>query len=108
MRDAIEVLDEKSHEEQKADAHAPLSLWSTDFADLLQKQISMQDDNVIDEDLQADEEEPEQGDEEDQDKDGEEEDDQHDELAQEEDQDQDQEMQDEGAEVLTEVQVLDI
>jgi len=41
VRDAIEVLDEKSHEEQKADAHAPLSLWSTDFADLLQKQISM-------------------------------------------------------------------
>jgi|TARA_B110001450_G_C17641600_1_gene489511 hypothetical protein len=97
VRDAIEVLNERSHEEAKADSQAPLSLWSADFADLLQKQISMPDG----EELQEDEEEPEQGDEEDQDKDDEDEDDQHDELAQEEDQDQDQEMQDDGAEVLT-------
>lgn len=92
MRDAIEVLNERSHEEEKADSQAPLSLWSADFADLLQKQISMPDG----EELQEDEEEPEQGDEQDQD-----EDDEDDELAQEEDQDQDQEMQDDGVEVLT-------
>ena len=104
MQDAIEVLNQKSHEERKADSQAPLSLWSADFADLLQKQISMQDDDG----LQVDEEEPEQGDEDDQDKDDEDEDDHHDELAQEEDQDQDQEMHDDGAEVLTEVQVLDV
>ena len=79
MQDAIEVLNQKSHEEQKADAHAPLSLWSADFADLLQKQIATQDEG----DLPADEEEPEEVEEEDQDKDDE--DDQHDEIAEEED-----------------------
>lgn len=56
VKDAIDVLSLKSQEEQQD--HGSTSLWNSDFADLLQKQIAVEGEGPVEEEKEAPEEEP--------------------------------------------------
>ena len=100
VQDAIEVLSLKSQGEHDDEQNASTSLWTSDFADLLQKQIGIEEEGEPgkDEDILGDDDEPAADEEDDQEQDDEE-------IAQAE---EDEVMEAEEEKTLTAAQVLDI